>query len=472
MMVLRGHTVLYANSQAAVMLGATAAELSTGSWIASLHPQDRAQMLADFSRASPQQPAGPAREMELLMDDGDSRWIEMGATRVQWDGAPSTLVFLSDITQRKQLELALRRTSFEREAMLNTALVGISFNVRGRIVWVNAKCAEMAGMQREQLMGQSPRIFYASDEEYEAERQRTDTALRVDGVFSAERRSFSHNGASLWVLLAGRCVEGRDPDAGVIWTLLDVTERRRAEDDIRQTLERQRELNVLRSRFVSMTSHEFRTPLASIFSSAELLRHYEERLPVAERRELLLSIESAVQRMEHMLNRILLIGKAEADMLEFRPHRRDLKALCERFLRDARQQYPQAPATLELVWELAQPDVLCDDKLLGHMLCNLLSNALKYSPDGGAVCLRVAPHPAGMCLSVQDQGIGIPENEQSDLFDSFQRASNVGDIEGTGLGLSIVKKSVELHGGSVSVQSKPGQGTLVHILLPLPEEMA
>jgi signal transduction histidine kinase len=216
-----------------------------------------------------------------------------------------------------------------------------------------------------------------------------------------------------------------------------------------------------------MTSHEFRTPLASIFSSAELLRHYEERLPAGERRELLLSIESAVQRMEHMLNRILLIGKAEADMLEFRPELRDLKALCERFMRDARQQYPRAPSTLELAWELAQAQVLCDEKLLGHMLGNLLSNALKYSPAGGAVCLRVAPHPAGLALSVQDQGIGIPENEQADMFDSFQRASNVGDIEGTGLGLSIVKKSVELHGGSVAVQSKPGQGTLVQIILPM-----
>jgi PAS domain S-box-containing protein len=472
MMVLHGHSVLYANRQAAAMLGVSAAELSEQGWTGNMHPQDRAQMLADFSSANPLQAAGPAREFELLMDDGDSRWIEMGATRVQWDGLPSTLAFLSDITQRKQLELALRRTSFEREAMLNTALVGISFNVRGRIVWVNAKCAEMSGMRREQLMGQSPRIFYASDEEYEVERQRTDAALRADGVFSAERRSFSHNGASLWVLVAGRCVEGKDPDAGVIWTLLDVTERRRAEDDIRQTLERQRELNVLRSRFVAMTSHEFRTPLASIFSSAELLRHYEDRLPVGERRELLLSIESAVQRMEQMLNRILLIGKAEADMLEFRPQRRDLRALCERFVRDARQQYPRAPSTLELVWELAQPEVLCDEKLLGHMLSNLLSNALKYSPEGGVVCLRVGPHPEGLALGVQDQGIGIPENEQADLFGSFQRASNVGDIEGTGLGLSIVKKSVELHGGRVQVQSQPGQGTLVQIFLPLAGDSA
>lgn len=471
MMVLRGQRVLYANQRASDMLGASPAELLLQGWTGRIHPAQREQILAELGDLGdgPQASAAEqSHEIELLLADGASRWIEMGATRVHWDRAPSTLAFLSDITERKKLELALRRTSFEREAMLNTALVGISFNVRGKVVWVNDKCAEMAGMAREELVGQSPRIFYKTDADYLAEKQRSDAILREHGVYSAERRTLRPNGESLWVLISGRCVEGRDPDAGVIWTLLDVTERRRAEDDIRQTLERQRELNVLRSRFVAMTSHEFRTPLASIYSSAELLRHYEERLPAAERRELLLAIESAVKRMEHMLGRILLIGKAEAEMLEFRPQTCNLHQLCERFLREARQQYPQAKSTLTLDWALEQNEAVCDEKLLSHMLGNLLSNALKYSPEGGAVTLGVQAQPEGLLLSVRDQGIGIPPNEQADMFDSFHRASNVGDIEGTGLGLSIVKKSVELHGGSIEVQSQPGVGTCFRIRLPLP----
>ena len=142
MMVLRGDAVLYANGQACTMLGWTAAELSAQGWTRRVHPQDREAMLTDFSHAGPEGAVWRAREIRLLMDDGNERWIEMGATRVQWDGSESTLAFLSDVTERKQLELALRRTTFEREAMLNTALVGISFNVRGRIVWVNEKCAK------------------------------------------------------------------------------------------------------------------------------------------------------------------------------------------------------------------------------------------------------------------------------------------------------------------------------------------
>ncbi len=473
MMVLRGPSVLYANTRAATMLGASPAELIQQGWSRRMRPEDRIRVLAELAHEERVEgQAAQKQELELRLDDGSSRWLEMGATPVQWDGIASTLVFLSDVTHRKQLEIALRRTTFEREAMLNTALVGISFNVRGRIVWVNEKCAEMSGLRREDLIGQSPRIFYNSDREYEEQRLQTEAILRRDGVISTERRSISLSGESLWVLMSGRCVEDRDPEAGVIWTLLDVTERRKAEDDIRQTLERQRELNVLRSRFVAMTSHEFRTPLASIYSSTELLQHYEERLQPAERRELLQSVESAVKRMQQMLDRILLISKAEAEMLEFRPQRCDLKALCERFLREARQQHPGATSPVEFLWELASTELPCDEKLLGHILGNLLSNALKYSPDGGTVTLRVAAQDGALHFAIQDQGIGIPEQEQADLFDAFHRASNVGDIEGTGLGLSIVKKAVELHGGTLSLHSRPGAGTRFDIVFPSVEIVA
>ena len=467
MVVLRGSAVLYANSRACSMLGSTPEALAREGWTTRMAPEDRARLAAEFADGGPGPDADARREIQLTQDDGSLRWIEMGATRVHWDHAPSTLAFLSDITQRKQLELALRRTSFEREAMLNTALVGISFNVRGRIVWVNEKCAELAGMSRQALIGLSPEIFYSSAADYAAEKARSDEALRTQGVYSTERRTQRPNGEGLWVLLSGRCVEVGDPDAGVIWTLLDVTERRRAEDDIRQTLERQRELNVLRSRFVTMTSHEFRTPLAAIFSSAELLRHYDARLPAEERQALLQSIESAVKRMEHMLNRILLIGRAEAEMLEFTPQVCDLQALCARCVQEAQQQHPQARSVLQWEWALAQPEWLCDAKLLGHILGNLLSNALKYSPDGGLVQFRVEPHPQGIALVVQDQGIGIPEAEQADMFESFHRGSNVGSIEGTGLGLSIVKKAVDLHGGQIDLHSRPGSGTCFRIQLPL-----
>lgn len=369
----------------------------------------------------------------------------------------------SEAVQRS--ELALRRTTFEREAMLNTALVGISLNVQDKIVWVNEKCAEMAGFRREELMGQSPRIFYESDDIYIAENARSEASLRQTGTYSGERYTRRQNGEKIWVLLAGRCVEGNDPDAGVIWTLLDVTARRQAEDDIREALERQRELNVLRSRFVAMTSHEFRTPLASILSSAELLRYYSDRMSAEDRDGLLESIEAGVQRMTLMLDRILLIGKAEAEMLEFSPKEIDLRVLCEQLIKEAAQQHADAKSSITLDWRWAPNDQGFDEKLCRHIFSNLLSNALKYSPVGGAVHLRVVNAQDRTVFEVEDEGIGIPADELHHLFDSFHRASNVGVIAGTGLGLSIVKKSVELHGGTITVRSTIGEGTCFTVTL-------
>ena len=465
MMVLQNQRVLFANAKAAAMVGATQQALLQGDWTAHLHPEDRERTLRVLSDLAQEGDNSSRHELRRLAADGSTRWLEMGATQVRWENTLATLAFLSDVTPRKQLELALRRTSFEREAMLNTALVGISFNVKDRIVWVNEKCAEMAGLPRDELMGQSPRIFYESDAAFAAEKLKSETSLRLTGTYNSERYTHRHNGEKIWVLIAGRCVEHHDPDAGVIWTLLDVTDRRRAEDDIRQALERQRELNVLRSRFVAMTSHEFRTPLASILSSAELLRYYTERMSADERGELLKSIESGVQRMTLMLDRILLIGKAEAEMLEFSPKPMDLRLLLEELVKEASLQHPAATSPIVLDWQLDAAERLFDEKLCRHIFSNLLSNALKYSPDGGAVVLRVNTVDGRTVFEIQDQGIGIPADELHHLFDSFHRASNVGAIAGTGLGLSIVKKSVELHGGSITVASTIHKGTCFTVVL-------
>jgi signal transduction histidine kinase len=264
-------------------------------------------------------------------------------------------------------------------------------------------------------------------------------------------------------MLAGRCVMENNPEGGVIWTMLDVTERRQAEEDIRAALQRQTELNALRSRFVAMTSHEFRTPLATILSSAELLRYYSDRMRVSERMETLENIESAVHRMTRMLERVLLIGKSDADMLEFSPGAVDLDALCRTLLGEVTSQQPGAAQRTRYRFEVREPVGLYDENLLRHIFSNLLSNAFKYSPHGQEVCFHVREEGSSVVFDDIDQGIGIPANEVAHLFESFHRASNVGNIPGTGLGLSIVKKSVELHRGTIEVTSRvgdePGHGT-------------
>ncbi|APW37216.1 hypothetical protein RD110_08390 [Rhodoferax koreense] len=399
-------------------------------------------------------------EMRLRRIDGKLFWAAVSGRAVDAaDAGQGTVWTVMDITQRKELEEALQRTSSEREAIFNSALVGISFNVNRRIQWVNDKCVEMLGYSRAELSGQPSRVFYKDEETYVTEGRRTLEALLRDGHHTTERELVRRNGETFWVQLAGRCVVDRNPDAGVIWTLLDITDRRKAEDDIRAALARQKELNELRSRFVSMTSHEFRTPLATILSSAELIQHYADRMPEAEKQEVLRSIETGVHRMTRMLDRMLLIGKADAQLLDFLPQALDLRLLCQRCIDEARRQHAEAASEIVLAYEARAVPGVFDEKLLHHIFSNLLSNAVKYSPDGGEVRFRVSEDGANTVFEVIDQGIGIPAQELPHLFESFHRASNVGRIQGTGLGLAIVKKAVERHGGTVSVRSAPGQGT-------------
>ena len=252
----------------------------------------------------------------------------------------------------------------------------------------------------------------------------------------------------------------------------DALERRNREDQQRfdTALAQQVELNELKSTFVAMTSHEFRTPLTSILVSQSLLRNYCDRLPVGERNGLLDSIESAVKRMVLMLDQVLTIGRADAHLLSFNPKPVNLLTLCQQLRDEAVASHSQGKtqaARVALDAELDDKDVVADEKLLRHILGNLLSNAIKYSPATAEALFKVRRNGQGVSFEVRDQGIGIPAQDLPRLFGDFHRASNVGNIPGTGLGLAIVKRAVESHGGAITVASKPGDGTCFTVTIPL-----
>ena len=186
-----------------------------------------------------------------------------------------------------------------------------------------------------------------------------------------------------------------------------------------------------------------------------------------ERAALFDAIEGAIGRMTDMLDKVLTIGRDDADMLECAPAATDLAALCEALVREARTLFtPGVQVSVQLHLDLAAPLLMLDAKLLRFMVGNLLSNAIKYSPEGGKVELRVRYESGTLQIEVRDQGIGIPAQALPQLFDTFHRATNVGNIAGTGLGLSIVQRAARRHGGSVEVHSTLGQGSCFTITLP------
>ncbi len=412
-------------------------------------------------------------ELQMRRWDGARFWAYLSGRAVSaGDLSQGTVWVIMDITARKQLEENLRASKEQYQSVVDNVTAGMTVVQNGRFTFVNPAFLSLVGYDSEHVIGMDfAPIVYPDDLSLimnNRERRQAGEAFESKLDF----RVVHKNGTPIWVQASTVVVDWMGEPATLSF-LSDITQRKKAEEDIRVSMEKQRELNHLKSRFVAMTSHEFRTPLATILSSAELLKYYSDKMPKEERAEVIDSIETAVRRMTKMLDDVLLIGKVEAAKLEFHPKVVPLEAFCLSILDEARAVVATAAATqggakVDIALELENGglQVLIDEKLMRHILGNLLSNAIKYSPQGGTVRFAAACRGTDLVFNVTDQGIGMPKEDLPRLFESFFRASNVGNIVGTGLGLAIVKHSVTLHGGRISVDSTLGVGTSFEVVIP------
>jgi PAS domain S-box-containing protein len=235
-------------------------------------------------------------------------------------------------------------------------------------------------------------------------------------------------------------------------------------DELTQALEKEKELNEMKSRFISMASHEFRTPLSTVLSSVSLIAKYDESTEVEKKEKHIQRIKGAVNSLTEILNDFLSIGKLEEGKVN---------AHCEwvelnEFFVDLVAEL-QAISKNGQVIRLTQHGVNSfptDKQLLRNILMNLLANAIKFSPEHTPITLLVDATEGELKLTVSDQGMGIPEEDQKHLFERFFRGKNVSTVQGTGLGLSIVAKYLELLNGSISFVSKPNEGTSFFVRIP------
>ncbi len=248
-------------------------------------------------------------------------------------------------------------------------------------------------------------------------------------------------------------------DERELYAAIEIALRRRmAEEAVCVALTKEKELSELKSRFWFMFAHEFRRPMTTILSSAQLLEHHSQQLSEVKRRQYLYMIQESVRAMEHLLNDVLAVGKVEGGELDFAPAPLDLEKFCQDLV--AEIQFSAGQTHPIIFTNQDQCTTAClDKKLLWHILSNLLSNAIKYSPEGGHVYLELFCPDGEVVFQIKDTGIGIPTADQEHLFKPFHRAENVGKIPGTGLGLTLVKKCLDLHGGEIAVQSEEGVGS-------------
>jgi PAS domain S-box-containing protein len=431
--------------------------------------EDRDAYWADMRRT------GSIRDRECHFRNRAGRryTMLMSSQVIKLNHVPHVFSTALDITARKRAEAELRAGEArlrESEARFSAAfhaspvITGITRASDGRFVLVNDASLNWLGFSREEVLGHT--AVELGMWEVPGERDRFWHEIRRAGsIQERECRLKNRRGQVATMLASGAVIEINGEDHLLIM-MVDISQRKQAESELHRTLEREMELNQLKSNFVSMVSHEFRTPLGIIQSSAELLRDFYQRMQPTERQEQLESISRNTRRMADMMEEILVLSRLDAGKLDCQPAAVDLIGFCRRVL-DEVLSATNRRCLIELLLSPESAQVRADERLLGHIFTNLLNNAVKYSAPGATVCFTVERDGANAVCTVRDHGIGISEADQQHLFKAFHRGSNVGARPGTGLGLLLVKRCVDLHGGTLELKSRIGEGTTVTVRLPV-----
>jgi len=392
------------------------------------------------------------------------------------------------------------------KAIIETAIDGIiTIDDRGRVESVNAAAAKQFGFAVEEIVGNNVKMLmpepYHSEHDGYLHRYNTTKEPRIIGTGREvigqrkDKSQFPFSLAVSEVILNDRVIF-----AGIIHDLSDVkraekdliklnekleekveertnelekvvnkllktnTKLETSEKELNLALAKEKELSELKSRFVSMASHEFRTPLSTIMSSASLISKYTEEAQNEKRQKHVNRIKSAVINLTGILNDFLSLSKIEEGKIEVGNTDVNLNELCNLVVDEVKGLLKNGQKI-----EQSNTDNLVihsDKRILKNVLFNLISNAIKYSEEDSKIFCRIFQEGEETHIEVQDYGIGIPENEQKYLFERFFRASNVETIQGTGLGLNIVKRYIELLGGKITFSSNLGEGTTFKIVLP------
>ena len=460
----------YLNPSAEKIYGRAACEFFDNPklWWEVIHPQDR-----DRVEAATQillKTGSQDLEYRIMRPDGTMRWIrdrartiyDLNGIAIRIDG------ITTDITKRKQIEHQLKWSQRFVHKILN-AVADPIFVKDERHCWVlvnNAFC-NLLGYSREKLIGKSDYDFFPQ-EEADVFWEKDELVFRT-GVENENEEYLTDIRGNLHLISTKKSifqdVKGKKLLVG---TIRDLTERKRAESEILRALAREKELNELKSSFVSLVSHEFRTPLTTIQSSLDILEHFP--CSEAEKQDLFGQVKKAIAQIVQLMEDVLFISRAEAGTLKFHPTRCDVDSLCRQVIAELETSTGREHNLVFGSQQSGCTRFCLDEKLLRQILSHLLSNAVKYSSAGSPVKLEVVCQDRQVTFRVRDWGIGIsPENRQK-LFELFHRTSNIGTISGMGLGLAIVKHCVDLHGGQISVDSEVGRGTTFTVALPLKQE--
>jgi signal transduction histidine kinase/FixJ family two-component response regulator len=390
------------------------------------------------------------------------RTNELAATVKKLENANRSLQ--DQIRVRKIAEEALRESQNLYSTIAHNFPNGVIsvFNQHMEYVFVDGTELTALGLDSKDLIGKKASILFE---------EQTGSYLEANlaQVYQGKSLSFEISYREKDYLMHATPLPGgtdHEPISQILVVSENITERKKAEIEIRKALKKEIELNELKSRFVTMASHEFRTPLSTIKSSASIIARYDQAAEQEKRIRHVERIKSNVDHLSRILNEFLSLGRLEEGKIENKPVYFDMVSLCESVVEELQMMAKPGQKLVFQVTGIAR-EVYLDQQVVKNVLINMLSNAIKYSPSGKDASLHLEFASDMLTMKITDQGIGIPEDEQSHVFDRFFRGRNTTNIQGTGLGLHIVKRYVDLLGGEITFNSKLNVGTTFTIRLSI-----
>ncbi len=411
-------------------------------------------------------------EVEIWDANHDVRALDMSIKPVLNEQGKVVLLIPEgrDITKKKRAENALRESEQRfREIAEN---VNDAFWIHSaepfQLLYINPAFERGVGYSAQQLR-ETPELLLQAVVDEDRPRLMADFDLYSRGeVLTGQYRLLAANRTIRWFTI--RTFIMRDCQGlplRYIGVASDITSQKEKELVLQQSLARERELNKLKSQFVAIASHEFRTPLATIQSSVDLISLYLDKPDVVDKLSIarhLSIIETEIVAFSKLLTDVLTIGKMDEGKISFTPRLVDFVALSQTVISTHFSQYRDV-RSVQLSVEGTPYHTFIDDKLIKHVLINLLTNAFKFSTDNPE--LRIQFSEKQLVFSVTDHGIGIPREDMPSLFEPFFRAGNAETVQGTGLGLAISRQFVALHGGHFTVCSEQNQGATFTVTIPM-----